>query len=377
MRGIVLFAALLLCAVPSFAQIGEIPIGAQGSPAADIGYFQIVRPVMKGVWLLTEPKFQLQPIGNVTVIEQRDGLVLVDAGGSPGSGRRIVAMVKSLSSKPVKAVIITQWHGDKPQGLTEILKEWPNARTIATATTQAHLADPKTMNTPGAPDAKRNAYFQRVVQDQIDYMQKAEAKAATESERQGYDTAIRMLRQYRPDMDGALTIPTKEGFTDHLMLSDPERPAEAMFLGRANTDGDAVVWLPKQKILVAGEIVILPFPYGFGSYPSDWLATLGKLRAIPFRTLIPGHGMPQTDRAQIDRIERTLKDVRAQVAPLAAQGLTLEQVRAKVDLGADAKLFVGSDPWLNKWFKAFFTDPIVASAYKEAKGEPIVQDLRG
>jgi len=377
MRGIVLFAALLLCAVPSFAQIGEIPVGAQGSPAADIGYFQIVRPVTKGVWLLTEPKFQLQPIGNVTVIEQRDGLVLVDAGGSPGSGRRIVAMVKSLSSKPVKAVIITQWHGDKPQGLTEILKEWPNARTIATATTQAHLADPKTMNTPGAPDAKRNAYYQKVVQDQIDYMQKAEAKAATESERQGYATAVRMLRQYGPDMDGALTIPTKEGFTDHLMLSDPERPAEAMFLGRANTDGDAVVWLPKQKILVAGEIVILPFPYGFGSYPSDWLATLGKLRAIPFRTLIPGHGMPQTDRSHIDRLERTLKDVRAQVAPLAAQGLTLEQVRAKVDLSADAKLFVGSDPWLNKWFKAFFTDPIVASAYKEAKGEPIVQDLRG
>jgi len=377
MRGIVLFAALLLCAVPSFAQIGEIPVGAQGSPAADIGYFQIIRPVTKGVWLLTEPKFQLQPIGNVTVIEQRDGLVLVDAGGSPGSGRRIVAMVKSLSSKPVKAVIITQWHGDKPQGLTEILKEWPNARTIATATTQAHLADPKTMNTPGAPDAKRNAYYQKVVQDQIDYMQKAEAKAATESERQGYATAVRMLRQYGPDMDGALTIPTKEGFTDHLMLSDPERPAEAMFLGRANTDGDAVVWLPKQKILVAGEIVILPFPYGFGSYPSDWLATLGKLRAIPFRTLIPGHGMPQTDRSQIDRLERTLKDVRAQVAPLAAQGLTLEQVRAKVDLSADAKLFVGGDPWLNKWFKAFFTDPIVASAYKEAKGEPIVQDLRG
>ena len=377
MRGIVLFAALFLCAVPSFAQIGEIPVGAQGSPAADIGYFQIVRPVTKGVWLLTEPKFQLQPVGNVTVIEQRDGLVLVDAGGSPGSGRRIVAMVKSLSSKPVKAVIITQWHGDKPQGLTEILKEWPNARTIATATTQAHLADPKTMNTPGAPDAKRNAYYQKVVQDQIDYMQKAEAKAATESERQGYATAVRMLRQYGPDMDGALTIPTKEGFTDHLMLSDPERPAEAMFLGRANTDGDAVVWLPKQKILVAGEIVILPFPYGFGSYPSDWLATLGKLRAIPFRTLIPGHGMPQTDRSHIDRLERTLKDVRAQVAPLAAQGLTLEQVRAKVDLSADAKLFVGGDPWLNKWFKAFFTDPIVASAYKEAKGDPIVQDLRG
>jgi len=377
MRPPILFAALLLCAEPSVAQVGEIAVGAQGSPAADIGYFQIVRPVTKGVWLLTEPKFQLQPIGNVTVIEQRDGLVLVDAGGSPGAGRRIVAMVKSLSPKPVKAVIISQWHGDKPQGLTEILKEWPNARTISTAATQAHLVDPKTMNTPAAPNAKRNADFQKQVQDEIEYMQKAQAKAATDGERQGYSTAIRMLRQYARDMDGALTIPTKEGFADHLVLADPERPAEAMFLGRANTDGDAAVWLPKQKILVAGEIVILPFPYGFESYPSDWLATLGKLRAVPFRTLIPGHGMPQTDRAQVDRLERTLKDVRAQVAPLAAQGLTLEQVQAKVDLSADAKLFVGSDPWLNRWFKVFFADPIVTSAYKEAKGEPIVQDLRG
>ncbi len=163
MRGLILFTALLLCAAPSAAQIGEIPVGAQGSPAADIGYFQIVHPVTKGVWLLTEPKFQLQPIGNVTVIEQRDGLVLVDAGGSPGAGLRIVAMVKSLSPKPVKAVVISQWHGDKPQGLTEILKAWPNARTISTTATQAHLADPKTMNTPGAPDAKRNAHFQKVV----------------------------------------------------------------------------------------------------------------------------------------------------------------------------------------------------------------------
>jgi glyoxylase-like metal-dependent hydrolase (beta-lactamase superfamily II) len=373
----VFVCAACLCANSALAQIADEPIGAQGSPAADTGYFQIVRKVDKGVWLLAEPKFQVQPDGNVTVIEQRDGLVLVDAGGSPGSGRRIVQILKSLSPKPVKAVIISQWHGDKPQGLTEILKEWPGARTISTATTQAHLADPKTMNTPATPDAVRNANFQKVVLATIDYMRKARSKAVTDSERQGYDGAIRMLQQWGLDMDGALTIATKEAFADRLVLPDRERPVEAMFLGRANTDGDAVVWLPKQQIVVAGEIVILPFPYGFGSYPADWIRTLGKLRAMPFRTLVPGHGMPQTDRVQLDRIAQVLGNVRSQVAPLAAQGLTLEQVRAKVDLSNDAKLFVGADPWLNKWFKAYFTDPIVTSAYKEAKGQPIVQDLNG
>jgi glyoxylase-like metal-dependent hydrolase (beta-lactamase superfamily II) len=150
-----------------------------------------------------------------------------------------------------------------------------------------------------------------------------------------------------------------------------------MLLGRANTDGDAVVWLPKQKIVIAGEIVIAPFPYGFESYPVDWIVTLAKLRAMPWHTLIPGHGMPQTDRTQLDRIVSVLKEVRAQVAPLVKQGRTLEQVKAKVDLGAQAKAFVGDDPWLTIWFKAFFVDGIVSSAYKEAKGQPIVQNLKG
>jgi glyoxylase-like metal-dependent hydrolase (beta-lactamase superfamily II) len=332
--------------------------------------------VDKGVWLLAEPKFQLQPIGNVTVIEQRDGLVLVDAGGSPGAGRRIVDMVKALSPKPVKAVIITQWHGDKPQGLSEILKAWPGARTISTAATKAHLADPRTMNTPATPDAGRNAAFQKQILAEIDYMQKAQAKAASDRERQGYDAAIRMLRQYALDMDGAVTLATRESFAERLAIPDPERPMEAMFLGRANTDGDAVVWLPKQRVLVTGETVIAPFPYGFGSYPSDWIGVLKKLRAMPFKVLVPGHGMPQTDRGQIDRILAALEDVRGQVAPLVAKGLTLDQVKAKVDLSRQKQSCVGDDPWLGRWFDDFWATPIVTSAYHEAKGEPIVQSLR-
>ena len=366
-----------ILSLPVSAEVATAPVGAQGSPAADTGYFQIVRKVTDGVWLLAEPKFQLQPIGNVTVIEQKDGLVLVDAGGSPGAGRRIVQMVRSLSSKPVKAVIISQWHGDKPQGLTEILKAWPEARTISTAATQTHLSDPATMNTPAAPDADKNAKFQKMVAGYVAYMRDARTKATTDRERQGYDAEIRMLQQYALDMDGALTIATRESFAERLVLPDARTPVEALFLGRANTDGDAVVWLPKQKIVVAGEIVILPFPYGFESYPKDWIATLAKLRALPFRTLIPGHGMPQKDRGQIDRIAAALKDVRAQVAPLAAQGLSLADVRARVTFDDQAKIFAGSDPWLRHWFMAFWAQPITESAYKEAKGEPIVQRLGG
>ena len=53
----------------------------------------------------------------------------------------------------------------------------------------------------------------------------------------------------------------------------------------------------------------------------------------------------------------------------------LDQVLARVDLEAQARAFTGGDPWLERWFDQFWTRPIVASAYKEARGEPIVQSL--
>ncbi|HJW40029.1 MAG TPA: MBL fold metallo-hydrolase, partial [Rhizomicrobium sp.] len=361
-----LLAALALVA-PAFAD--DTPL----DPAA--GYFQIVHSVVPGVWVLTQPKFQVQPDGNVTVIEQSDGLVLVDAGGSAGSGRRIVEMVRGLSAKPVKAVIISQWHGDKAQGLTEILKAWPNARTISTAVTQAHLAKPATMNTPGAPDAAANDRQQKLIKAFSAQLANVAAKQSTATMRDHYAELSRVMAQWARDMDGTLTIPTRETFAEHLAIDDPRAPVRVMFLGRADTDGDAIVWLPKQRILVTGETVILPFPYGFQSYPSDWIGVLKKLRVMPFRILIPGHGLPQTNGVQIDHILAALEDIRAQVRPLA--NLTLEQAQAGVDATTQRHIFAGDDPWLAHWFDEFWLKPIIASAYKEAKGQLIVQDLRG
>ncbi|MGD0144969.1 MAG: hypothetical protein ABSC92_17595, partial [Rhizomicrobium sp.] len=161
---------------------------------ADAGYEQQVVPVQKGVWLLAQPKFQVQPCGNVTVIEQSDGLVLVDAGGSKGAGQHIVQIIHSLSTKPVKAVIISQWHGDKPQGLSEILKEWPKARTISTAKTQAYLSNPATMNTPGSPDAAGNARFQTMLQRYEARLQTTASKAGTEDMRKRYEQLVGIVQ---------------------------------------------------------------------------------------------------------------------------------------------------------------------------------------
>jgi glyoxylase-like metal-dependent hydrolase (beta-lactamase superfamily II) len=301
----------------------------------------------------------------------------VDSGGSPGSARRIVAEVRRLSAKPVKAVVITHWHGDHPQGLSEILGTWPKARTIATRATQAHLRDRKTMNTPATFDAAADEAFYKRGQGFIAFSRRMADQATTPEEKEGWSGAARLFTQYADDMRGAVTISTTEAFDEGLDLPDARQPVEIRFLGRANTDGDAIVWLPKQRVLISGDIVVAPFPFGFGSYPADWLRTIDKVRAYDFRTLVPGHGPPQRDRAYLDRLAAAITEVRAEVEPLVKQGLSLDEVRKRLDVAEQAHGFVGDDPWLRRWFAEYWIAPFVASAYKEAKGQPIVQSLAG
>jgi glyoxylase-like metal-dependent hydrolase (beta-lactamase superfamily II) len=366
-------ALLLASAAPVSAETLPPPAGEQ--PRPEDGYEQETLRIAPGVWALVQPRFQVQPVGNVTVIEQTDGLVLVDAGGSPGSGRRIVATVRRLSSKPVKAVVITHWHGDHPQGLSEILAAWPQARTIATRATQAHLRERKTMNTPATFDAAADEAFQKQTRGFVAYALEMQGRASNAADEAGWAAAARLFRRYAEDTRGAVTLSTRESFEDALALPDRVAPVDVRFLGRANTDGDAVVWLPKQRVLVTGDIVVSPFPFGFGSYPADWLGVLHRLRAFDYRVLVPGHGRPQRDRAYLDRLEAAIVEIRGQVGELARQGLSLEETRKRLDLAKQADGFVGDDPWLRRWFFEYWVGPFATSAYKEAKGQPIVQSL--
>jgi glyoxylase-like metal-dependent hydrolase (beta-lactamase superfamily II) len=63
-----------------------------------------------------------------------------------------------------------------------------------------------------------------------------------------------------------------------------------MHLGRGNTAGDAVVFLPKERILITGDLVVHPVPYMFGGYPGEFGRTLVKMEQIRFDTIVPGHG---------------------------------------------------------------------------------------
>ena len=344
---------------------------AKTTPESDpTGYFQQPYLIADHVHMLRQGAgFHVEVIGNVTVVEQTDGLVLIDAGGSPGAGRRVVELVHGISAKPVKAIVITHWHGDHHFGLSEVLKEWPHAIVIATANAQA---DMNKRGLPGQTDATFDA-AQQVIFDRLRKgFEDQSHSAQNDADRTRYADEAHEEQLYSEDFRGISIRYANVTFTDRMSLLDEVAPIEIMYLGRTHTDGDAIVWLPKQKVIATGDAVVSPVPFWRGAYPVEWVPVLEKIKAFGFTTLIPGHGLPQTDTTYLDTLIATLRDANTQVANLAAKGLSLQETQAHVDLSSHVKAFAGTDPLLIEQVKSNWAHLITCS-YVEAMHLPIVQ----
>jgi cyclase len=72
--------------------------------------------------------------------------------------------------------------------------------------------------------------------------------------------------------------------------------AEVYWFGRGHTDGDVVVLFPEHDTLAAGDLFTagegLPqfVDHAGGGSQKEWTATLDKVLALDFETVVPGHG---------------------------------------------------------------------------------------
>jgi glyoxylase-like metal-dependent hydrolase (beta-lactamase superfamily II) len=360
----------LLCAVVLLLT----PVGTLAAlpPAAAFDPFaRHTERITDRVYLVTNSPTSIIPPfeGNVVVIEQSDGLVIVDAGGAPISGRNIVRAIRNFTSLPAKYLIYTHYHGDHNLGAGELRKAWPGLRIISTVQTRVNMTGPPM------------AYVTTYSEGNAGALASARQRIADPKTSAGMQASWRAMVRAGPAMvaayRGLKATPADIVFSDELNLPDPVAPLELRFLGRANTDGDAIVWLPRQRVLATGDVVVHPSPYASASYPTDWLRVLGQLKAYDFAFLVPGHGQVQTDRAYIDKLIGAIGAVRAQVAPLAHAGISLDQTYKRVDLSSVTAIFAGGDPWRRFALDAFFLRALVSNSWKEAKGLPITQGVDG
>ncbi|HEX6218905.1 MAG TPA: MBL fold metallo-hydrolase [Sphingomicrobium sp.] len=365
-----LAASLLILGAAAPAALAQTPV-APASVESAFGTLMPPERVAERVWVMRQPdRLWAAVIGNVAIIEQEDGVVLIDSGGTIPDGRDIVRAVATLTSKPIKAVAITHWHNDHPLGLPGILETYPKARIISTPVTR-DLVRTET-NTPlGKTDPEVDAArLKRVENTLTELRAEAAAPEVPADMRAQYEIEIRWIGERVKRQTGNYVILPTETFTDSLTLPDPVAPVELRSIGTANTTGDLIAWLPLQRVAVAGDAVVAPTPYGFTVSTKPWLQSLARLEALPFTRLIPGHGRVQTDRAYLETLKWSMNDLAARAAKAAADGLTKEQAVAAFDRTEHQRRFGTADAWSRKWLNDYWLEGMFGTAFDEAKGIP-------
>jgi glyoxylase-like metal-dependent hydrolase (beta-lactamase superfamily II) len=90
--------------------------------------------------------------------------------------------------------------------------------------------------------------------------------------------------------------------------------------GRANSPHDVTIYLPAERILFTGDILVQsPLPYTGASWPLPWIDVLRQLEAVPIAVMVPGHGPVMRDHAYTRQVRALLEAVTSRVDAAVAR----------------------------------------------------------
>ncbi len=131
---------------------------------------------------------------------------------------------------------------------------------------------------------------------------------------------------------GLIPTPPTTTLSDKMTLYRGGREIQLMYFGRGHTGGDVVTYLPAEKILFTGDLLLEGIPFMGDGFPSDWIDILEGLKALEFEIVVPGHGRPFSDRKRIDHLQKFLADLWDKASESCNNSLSAEQAAEQIDL---------------------------------------------
>ncbi len=356
------FGALL---APVFSAL--ILSAAGAADAADPFEFEW-KELSKGVWAGVRPvSYNSPPTGTALIVIGKKGVFLFDPAGTPLVGERVAAKVAELTDLPVTHIAVSHWHGDHSMGTHKVLEKYPDAEVITHEFTARAIKSPINSFTP--PDDEATAATKLRIETALKTGVRSNGEPVRPEMRPYYENVLQYIELINAEIRGLKPIEPTKTFTDEMTIDLGGRKVELRHIGPGNTNGDIVAYLPKEKILATGDAVVRPTPYGFFSHPRSWVEVLKKMKTIPAKTIVPGHGEIMTDTDYLNVLIEALTFVADEVDRLAGEGKTLDEVRAALDWTRVEERVTGGDPLLKVFFDGWFKTPIVEAQYKIAKGE--------
>jgi glyoxylase-like metal-dependent hydrolase (beta-lactamase superfamily II) len=321
------------------------------------------------VWgAIRQDPFELPQEGNAVLVLTQDGVVVFDAGGSPAMGEAIVAKVRDLTDKPITHVIISHWHGDHMRGLQSITAAFPHVQVLAhphardfIVSTQDRWAKRRVSMVPNIRKAVANALASN---------QDLSGRPLIDQERAWLQAGLTHVDQLDRENTRTTYVVPNATFADRLTLHMAGKEIQFLHLGNAHTAGDAIMWLPQDQIVATGDIVTGPIPLMPSPYTHDYIDVLAQIKALGFKTLVPGHGLVAHDAQYLDLLADTIRTVSTQMKAFVAQGLPKDAALAKIDFSDVERRFTHGDPFLTNRFHDYVTSAgFLEAAYAAETGK--------
>ncbi|MGC1448571.1 MAG: MBL fold metallo-hydrolase [Candidatus Sulfotelmatobacter sp.] len=287
--------------------------------------------------------------GNTTVIIGTRQVFVVDACFLPSAAREDISQIRKWTDKPVSFVLNTHFHNDHNLGNRAYMDAFPALTIIAHAETK------KDMDMFGPGSESREEKATAFLQQMQDTGQTKDGRPLTAEEKTEVKNALARRLPVMQELKQVKFQSATLTFEHDFSVDIGDREVEVKFLGRGNTAGDAVVYLPKERIAIAGDLVVYPIPYIYDGYPTEWIQTMQSLARLDADTIVPGHGPIMHDKTYISLVRDLLKSAVDQMnAELKRTGpamfQTLDQVKGAVDFTPFRQSFAGSDKDLTAAF---------------------------
>ena len=283
--------------------------------------------IADGVWFATGTG-AMTTFSNSLIIVNDDHAMLVDTSVSPAAARKMVAEIRSeVTDKPIQYVFNSHYHFDHAHG-NQIFGD--DVEIIGHDYVRAQLSS-------NVLDQRTNRSFSAAIPQQIEQLKSQIQSESNATERARLENALRMTEAHQNAIKETVPTPPNVTYSDTMTIVQSGREIQLHFVGRGHTGGDTMVFLPEERIVFTGDFFVGSprggaLPYMGDGFVDEWPASLEKLKGLDFDVLVPGHGTPFRDRTQIDDLQRYLRDFWAQVSALRAEGVSVEDATARVDL---------------------------------------------
>jgi len=161
------------------------------------------------------------------------------------------------------------------------------------------------------------------------------------------------------------TAPTRT-FSERLDLKVGDKEVQLIYAGPAHTKGDTLVYLPKDKIVFAGDLLFVGgHPVIWAGPVTNWMRACDTILGWDVDIVIPGHG-PISDKAGVRHFKSYLEYINGEARKRYDAGLSYYDASTEISL----------DPYMD-WIDSERIVINVASLYREygMKEQPTVLDL--